>query len=80
MLILDLLGIGFHAVVVFGLGKDFLFKSILKTVAFIAGKKNPADQNFYIRFANYLLVVLLVQHSYQIKLPFLFQELIFYCR
>ena len=29
MLILDLLDIGFHAVVVFGLGKDFLFKSIL---------------------------------------------------
>ena len=29
MLILDLLGIGFHAVVVFSLGKDFLFKSIL---------------------------------------------------
>ena len=29
MLILDLLGIGFHAVVVFGLSKDFLFKSIL---------------------------------------------------
>ena len=29
MLILDLLGIGFHAVVVFGLGKDFLFKSII---------------------------------------------------
>ena len=27
MLILDLLGIGFHAVVVFGLGKDFLFHS-----------------------------------------------------
>ena len=29
MQILDLLGIGFHAVVVFGLGKDFLFKFIL---------------------------------------------------
>ena len=29
MLILDLWSIGFHAVVVFGLGKDFLFKSIL---------------------------------------------------
>ena len=29
LLILDLLGIGFHAVVVFGLGKDLLFKSIL---------------------------------------------------
>ena len=29
MLILDLWGIGFHAVVVFGLGKDFLFKTIL---------------------------------------------------
>ena len=29
MLILDLWGIDFHAVVVFGLGKDFLFKSIL---------------------------------------------------
>ena len=26
-MILDLLDIGFHAVVVFGLGKDFLFKS-----------------------------------------------------
>ena len=24
---------------------------MLKTVAFIAGKKNPADQNFYIRFS-----------------------------
>ena len=29
LLILDLLGIGFHAVVVFGLGKDLLFKSVL---------------------------------------------------
>ena len=29
MLILDLLGIGFHAVVVFGLDKDLLFKSVL---------------------------------------------------
>ena len=28
-MILDLWGIGFHAVVVFGLGKDFLFKFIL---------------------------------------------------
>ena len=25
--------------------------SLLKTVAFIAGKKNPADQNFYICFS-----------------------------
>ena len=29
MLNLDLLGIGFHTVVVFGLGKDLLFKSVL---------------------------------------------------
>jgi hypothetical protein len=29
MQILDLLGIDFHAVVVFGLGKDLLFKSVL---------------------------------------------------
>ena len=29
MMILDLLGIGFHSVVVFGLGKDLLFKSVL---------------------------------------------------
>ena len=29
MLILDLWGISFHAVVVFGLGKNLLFKSIL---------------------------------------------------
>ena len=29
MLILDLWGVSFHAVVVFGLGKDFLFKSAL---------------------------------------------------
>ena len=29
ILVLDLLGIGFHAVVIFGLGKDFLLKSIL---------------------------------------------------
>ena len=29
LLIWNLLGIGFHAVVVFGLGKDFLFKSII---------------------------------------------------
>ena len=29
MLILDLWGIIFHAVVVFGLGKDLLFKSVL---------------------------------------------------
>ena len=28
-MILDLLGISFHAVVVFGLGKSFLFKSAL---------------------------------------------------
>ena len=30
LLILDLLGISFHAVVVFDLGKDFLFKSTLE--------------------------------------------------
>ena len=29
MLILDLWGISFHAVVVFGLGKDLLLKSVL---------------------------------------------------
>ena len=29
LLILDLWGISFHAVVVFGLGKDLLFKSVL---------------------------------------------------
>ena len=29
MLILDLWGISFHAMVVFGLGKDLLFKSVL---------------------------------------------------
>ena len=29
MLTLDLLGTGFHAVVVFGLGKDFLLKSVI---------------------------------------------------
>ena len=29
MLILDLWGISFHAVVVFGLGKDLLFKSVV---------------------------------------------------
>jgi hypothetical protein len=29
LLILDLRGIKFHAVIVFGLGKDFLFKSVL---------------------------------------------------
>ena len=29
MLILDLSGIGYHAVVVFGLGKKLLFKSVL---------------------------------------------------
>ena len=28
MLILDLWGVSFHAAVVFGLGKDFLFKSM----------------------------------------------------
>ena len=34
-LILDLLGISFHAVVVFGLGKNLLFKSILGHCAMI---------------------------------------------
>ena len=29
MLILDLWGISFHAVIVFGLGKNVLFKSVL---------------------------------------------------
>ena len=29
LLILDLWGVSFHAAVVFGLGKDFLFKSAL---------------------------------------------------
>ena len=28
----------------------FQFQFLLKTVGFIAGKKNPADQNFYILF------------------------------
>ena len=30
---------------------------LIKTVAFIAGKKNPADQNFYIRFSIENLIV-----------------------
>ena len=34
-----------------------LQRYLLKTVAFIAGKKNPADQKFYIRFSIENLVV-----------------------
>ena len=33
------------------------FTDSLKTVAFIAGKKNPADQKFYIRFSIENLIV-----------------------
>ena len=49
MLILDLWGIGFHAVVVFGLGKDFLFKSNLGRCAALvntARVKSPSDVSF----------------------------------
>ena len=41
LLILDLLGIGFHAVVVFGMGKDLWFKSVLGHCVVITNlKKN----------------------------------------
>ena len=41
LLILDLLGLSFHAVIVFGLGKNLLFKSVLGHCAgFGMGKKN----------------------------------------
>ena len=39
MLILDLLGISFHAAVVFGLGNDLLFKSVLGHCATSCAKK-----------------------------------------
>ena len=35
MLILDLWGISFHAVIVFGLGKNHLFKSVLGHCAYL---------------------------------------------
>ena len=38
LLILDLWGISFHAVVVFGLGKDLLFKSVLRRGGCLSGK------------------------------------------
>ena len=49
MLILDLWGISFHAVVVFGLGKNFLFKSILGRCDagdnFFSSLKAPVHRN-----------------------------------
>ena len=41
MLILDLWGISFHAVVVFGLGKNLLFKSVLGHCEGVGGQKKP---------------------------------------
>ena len=38
MLILDLWGMGFHAVVVFSLGKDLLFKSVLGRCVSVSDK------------------------------------------
>ena len=40
MLILDLWGVSFHAVIVFGLGKNLLFKSILGRCDSEDGKKS----------------------------------------
>ena len=68
MLILDLWGISFHAVVVFGLGKNLLFKSILGRCArslqdkkkcsngFQSGKKN-ARRDTYPKVIKYKLAV-----------------------
>ena len=57
MLILDLWGISFHAVVVFGLGKDLLFKSVLGRcvsrdksyvpIEIEIDKKMPIKQGFF---------------------------------
>ena len=44
MLILDLWGIGFHAVVVFGLGKEFSFKSILGRCDVFHQKTNGSEK------------------------------------
>ena len=38
LLILDLWGVRFHAVVVFGLGKNLLFKSVLGHCVIVTGK------------------------------------------
>ena len=46
MLILDLSGIGSHAVVVFGLGKAFLFKSILGSCVYFLQCKVFTTENF----------------------------------
>ena len=58
MLILDLWGISFHAVVVFGLGKDLLFKSILghgeMTIKRNYGGLNFKEQNTLERFSGNL--------------------------
>ena len=45
MLILDILGIGFQAVVVFGLDKDLLFKSVLGHCGFSSRKKQRSLHN-----------------------------------
>ena len=49
MLILDLWGVSFYAAVVFGLGKDFLFKSTLghraKAIRLEGKRKVVGDEN-----------------------------------
>ena len=52
---MDKIEFGTYNITIFGL--KMVVKSGLKTVAFIAGKKNPADQNFYIRFSIENLIV-----------------------
>ena len=38
-------------------------KNVLKTVVFIAGKKNPATQNFFIRFSNENLIANIIFYA-----------------
>ena len=52
---MDKIEFGTYNITIFGL--KMVVKSGLKTVAFIAGKKNPADQNFYIRFSIENLII-----------------------
>ena len=50
MLILDLWGISFHAVVVFGLDKNLLFKSILGRCGYVFDRDTLVKVNCRIRY------------------------------
>ena len=75
MLILDPWGINFHAVVVFGLGKNLIFKSVLghcvECVGLMHGWYNIGPLHpYYLSLITYFLYLLksIIQNDFNLKI------------